>query len=94
MTLYEALNIDPNIPELISLVGAGGKTSTMFRLAQEFKALGKKVLVTTTTNIAFSETSKADRLILDSSKDVCSLSKVASGTIVCLGAAWWVIERS
>jgi probable selenium-dependent hydroxylase accessory protein YqeC len=86
MTLYEALNIDLNIPELISVVGAGGKTSTMFRLAKELKAFGKKVLVTTTTNIAFSETSQADHLILDGLKDIFSLSKVEAGTIACLGS--------
>jgi probable selenium-dependent hydroxylase accessory protein YqeC len=85
MTLHGALKIDLNVPELISLVGAGGKTSTMFVLAQEFKAFGKKVLVTTTTNIAFSETSRADRLVIESSKDICSLSRVGPGTIVCLG---------
>lgn len=87
MTLYEALNIDLNIPELISVVGAGGKTSTMFRLAQELRAFGKKVLVTTTTNIAFSETSLADRLVIDSSRDISSLSRVEPGTIVCLGSS-------
>ena len=87
MTLYEALNIDVNVSELISVVGAGGKTSTMFRLAQELRALGKKVLVTTTTNLAFSETSKADRLILDSSNDISSLSTVEPGMIVCLGSS-------
>ena len=87
MTLYEALNMDLNISELISLVGAGGKTSTMFRLAQELKVLGKKVLVTTTTNIAFSETTKADCVILDSSKDISSLFRVEPGTIVCLGSS-------
>jgi probable selenium-dependent hydroxylase accessory protein YqeC len=86
MTLYEAINMDLNISELISLVGAGGKTSTMFRLAQELKALGKKVLVTTTTNIAFSETSQADHLVIDSSKDIRFLSRVEPGTIVCLGS--------
>ncbi len=86
MTLYDALNIDPNISELISVVGAGGKTSTMFGLARELKALGKKVLVTTTTNIAFSETSQADHLILDNSKDILLLSRVDAGTIACLGS--------
>ena len=85
MTLYEALNMDLNISELISLVGAGGKTSTMFRLAKELKALGKKVLVTTTTNIALSETSKADHLFVYSSNDICCLSKAEPRTIVCLG---------
>jgi len=86
MTFYKALNIDLNIPELISFVGAGGKTSTMFRLAQDLKASGKKVLVTTTTNIAYSEATQADNLIIDSSKDMCLLSRVEPGTIVCLGS--------
>jgi probable selenium-dependent hydroxylase accessory protein YqeC len=85
MTLYEALNIDLNISELISLVGAGGKTSIMFRLAKELKASGKKVLVTTTTNIAVSEALQADHLIIDSTKDVGFLSRVEPGAIVCLG---------
>lgn len=87
MTLYEALNIDLNVPELISVVGAGGKTSTIFRLAQELSAFRKKVLVTTTTNIAFSETSKANHLVIDGSKDISSLIRVKPGTIVCLGGS-------
>jgi hypothetical protein len=49
MTLYEALNMGLNIPELTSFVGVEGKTSTMFRLAQELSAFRKKVLVTATT---------------------------------------------
>jgi probable selenium-dependent hydroxylase accessory protein YqeC len=36
---------------VISLVGAGGKTSLMFRLAQELSAEGATVLTTTTTRI-------------------------------------------
>jgi len=87
MTLYEALNIDLNVSELISVVGAGGKTSTMFRLAREFKSFRKKVLVTTTTNIAFLETSQADRLVIDNSKDISSLPRVEPGTIICLGSS-------
>ena len=87
MTWYDALNIDLHVSELISLVGAGGKTSIMCGLAQELKAFGKKVLVTTTTNIALSETSKADRLVIDDSKDIRFLSRVEPGTIVCLGSA-------
>jgi probable selenium-dependent hydroxylase accessory protein YqeC len=66
-------------------VGAGGKTSTMFRLAREFKSFRKKVLVTTTTNIAFSETSQADCLVIDRSENISSLPRVEPGTIVCLG---------
>jgi len=37
--------------ELISLVGAGGKTTLMFRLAKELVAEGNKVVTTTTTKI-------------------------------------------
>ncbi len=37
--------------EVISLVGAGGKTTLMFRLAHELVVSGKKVVTTTTTKI-------------------------------------------
>src|SRR4030067_2624843 len=37
--------------EVISLVGAGGKTTLMFRLARELVLDGKKVVTTTTTKI-------------------------------------------
>jgi probable selenium-dependent hydroxylase accessory protein YqeC len=37
--------------EVVSLVGAGGKTTLMFRLAQELSRSGKKVITTTTTKI-------------------------------------------
>lgn len=47
--LIEALSLTPK--ELISLVGAGGKTTLMFRLAREFLLNGKKVITTTTTKI-------------------------------------------
>ena len=40
---------------LISLCGAGGKTTLMFSLAREFVAAGERVLVTTTTKIARDE---------------------------------------
>ena len=36
---------------VVSLVGAGGKTSLLFRLAHEFSKAGKTVLTTTTTKI-------------------------------------------
>jgi probable selenium-dependent hydroxylase accessory protein YqeC len=37
--------------EVISLTGAGGKTTLMFRLAKELSLAGKKVVTTTTTKI-------------------------------------------
>lgn len=36
---------------IVSLVGAGGKTTVMYQLAQHFASLGKKVLVSTTTHV-------------------------------------------
>lgn len=40
---------------VISLCGAGGKTTLMFALAREFTARGERVLVTTTTKMARAE---------------------------------------
>jgi probable selenium-dependent hydroxylase accessory protein YqeC len=51
--LTEALGLQHS--HLISLCGAGGKTTLMFCLAREFVAAGERVLVTTTTKIARDE---------------------------------------
>lgn len=50
-SLCDALGIGDRVPKLISFVGAGGKTTTMYQLADELAEQGKKVLVTTTTHI-------------------------------------------
>lgn len=42
-------------PVIISLVGAGGKTSTLFWLADLFQRAGKRVLITTTTRMFLPE---------------------------------------
>lgn len=47
--LSEALGLGKR--EMISLTGAGGKTTLMFRLASELMLLGKRVITTTTTKI-------------------------------------------
>ncbi|MFB3887240.1 MAG: selenium cofactor biosynthesis protein YqeC [Thermodesulfobacteriota bacterium] len=47
--LIEALDLRER--EVISLAGAGGKTTLMFRLAMELFLAGKKVVTTTTTKI-------------------------------------------
>jgi probable selenium-dependent hydroxylase accessory protein YqeC len=49
MKLKEALGIRPG--EVVSLVGAGGKTSIMFALAKELSQAGGCVVTTTTTKI-------------------------------------------
>ncbi len=47
--LTDALGLEKR--EVISLTGAGGKTTLMFRLAKELSLTGKKVVTTTTTKI-------------------------------------------
>lgn len=42
-------------PQVISLVGAGGKTTTMYQLADELAEQGLRVLITTSTHIACPE---------------------------------------
>ena len=49
--LYESLGINNNEKNIISFVGGGGKTTSMYTLANELSSLGKKVLVTTTTHM-------------------------------------------
>ena len=74
MQLYEAL--DFRCGEMAALIGAGGKTTTMFRLSQELRAEGKKILVTTTTKIFKPRKPHVDRLFLvddiDSFARVCA----------------------
>ena len=48
--LIEKFKLKEN-KEMLSFVGAGGKTTTIFALAKELKNLGKKVLISTTTAI-------------------------------------------
>ena len=49
--LYKALGIDLKEKNIISFVGGGGKTTSVYTLARELSNLGKKVLVTTTTHM-------------------------------------------
>lgn len=51
MHIYQGLDLDIDKGEVISFVGGGGKTTTLFGLAKELKELNKKVLITTTTAI-------------------------------------------
>ena len=54
---------------VISLVGAGGKTSLMFRLAREFLSSRLSVLTTTTTKILSPTTDQSTHLILSHSPE-------------------------
>jgi probable selenium-dependent hydroxylase accessory protein YqeC len=61
-SLKEALDIHPK--EVISLVGAGGKTTLMFSLAQELTTYEKVVVNTTTTKIFTPSSSDTPYLLL------------------------------
>lgn len=62
-TLREALKL--NGGGIISLVGAGGKTSLMSALAAELSGSGDRVLATTTTKIAKPEPSQAAVVVVE-----------------------------
>ncbi len=49
---------------LISIVGAGGKTTTMYTLAAELAEQGKRVVTTTTTNIYIPRPDETDTLVV------------------------------
>ncbi|MGC8781259.1 MAG: selenium cofactor biosynthesis protein YqeC [Anaerolineae bacterium] len=57
MHLTSALRLRPG--EIIALVGAGGKTALMFRLADELAAAGRRVVTTMTTKIFVSQRARA-----------------------------------
>ncbi len=63
MSLLSSL-IDLPARPLISIVGAGGKTTTMYTLATELAEQGKRVITTTTTNIFFPRQGETDTLII------------------------------
>jgi molybdenum cofactor cytidylyltransferase len=57
MRLREALRVQRG--DVVAFVGAGGKTSALFRLADELRADGWRVLATTTTRVARHEAYRA-----------------------------------
>jgi probable selenium-dependent hydroxylase accessory protein YqeC len=63
-TLVESLGLGAR--EMISLVGAGGKTSLMFRLAAELVHQGRRVVTTTTTRILEPSPEESSCLFIDS----------------------------
>ena len=61
---------------VISLVGAGGKTSLMFRLAHELAASGETVLTTTTTKILRPTAEQSKHIVIsDSPVDILKKAK-------------------
>lgn len=62
MQLKDAIGLRAG--EAVALIGAGGKTTTMYRLAKELREEGKKVLVTSTTKIFKPTKPHVDKLFL------------------------------
>ncbi len=56
--------IELPISPLIAITGAGGKTTTMYTLADELAQRGKRVITTTTTQIFYPEPGETDTLIV------------------------------
>ena len=85
--LYRQININLMKKEMICLIGAGGKTSSMFRLAKELSKERKKVLVTTTTAIYFPERDQNDRIVIADSALPDLFENIESGSITVYGKA-------
>ena len=60
--LSDLINL-PTSP-LVAIVGAGGKTTTMYTLAKELAQRGKRVITTTTTQIYYPQPGETDKLII------------------------------
>jgi probable selenium-dependent hydroxylase accessory protein YqeC len=65
--LIEALGVKSR--EVISLVGAGGKTTLMFRLAKELSTGGTRMVTTTTTKILEPALGETGSLFVDSDEE-------------------------
>ena len=49
----DLLKLDIDQYKVIAVVGGGGKTSLIYRLNEELQALGKKVIISTPTHMAY-----------------------------------------
>ena len=71
--------IDLPARPLISIVGAGGKTTTMYTLAGELARHGKRVITTTTTQIFIPRPGETDTLIV--AAEMPSILKLAGAAL-------------
>ncbi len=88
MHLREALQIHPR--EMVSLVGAGGKTTTLYRVAKEMRVDGAKVLITTTTKIFQPTKPHVDRLFLVEAPDALLQASATIKAPAIIGAGYRV----
>jgi len=90
MLLGEALDLSRG--EMTALIGAGGKTTTMFRLARELREKGRKILLTTTTQILKPSKPHVDRLFLAETIDALTETCAPIPAPVIIGAGSTVSE--
>jgi probable selenium-dependent hydroxylase accessory protein YqeC len=91
MQLKNALGVRDG--EMVSFIGAGGKTTALFRLAKELREDGRKVLVTTTTKIFKPTKPHVDRLFLVQEPDALGAATAAIPAPAVLGAGYKVDEE-
>ena len=78
MKLHEVMRLDE--PCRVAVVGAGGKTSTLWRLAD---GLSGKVVITTTTHLGLDQINKADQQIfIEPEDDLTNVDWMHSSRIV------------
>jgi probable selenium-dependent hydroxylase accessory protein YqeC len=88
MRLEDALDLRER--EVIAFVGAGGKTTAMFRLAHELQESGRPAVVTTTTKIFAPEPQPAHELIVESERGrlvAATAAAIARGNTAIVGTS-------
>jgi len=91
MHLEDALGLRHG--EMVSLIGAGGKTTTLFRLAKALRDDGGKVLLTTTTKIFKPTKPHVDRLFLVEDVEVFLKETAKIKAPVIIGAGCQIDEE-
>jgi probable selenium-dependent hydroxylase accessory protein YqeC len=88
MKVFEAIDVRLQDRKVISLVGGGGKTSIMYRLAEELKSNRMRVLVTTTTHIYYPDKSSYDQFFWweDVKKAAIKRSDLGQASITVIGS--------
>jgi len=85
MTLADALGLGND--EVVALVGGGGKTTAMFRLAREIVAKGGRAITTTTTRIFAAQIALAPAHVpaADATPERVSAALAAHGQVLVIG---------
>lgn len=82
MYIYKAVKLDINQNRVISFVGGGGKTTTIFALSRELRQAKKKILIATSTKVFNPEKEEYDYYFL---KDIKNEFIPLEGSVTFLG---------